>query len=106
MWIDVQEIDAGDVILERVSSGIKEADLCITFISKATIKAQFARHELETIWIRVIYNQKKWFLVKLDDVDIEKVYDGLGKYLYYELECVNQTEEFIKAVERKLNRQG
>ena len=104
LWLDKQEIDAGDSILEKVMSGIEESDLCITFISKTTIEAQFARHELKTIWHKVIYNQKKWFIAKLDDVDVEKVYSGLNQYLYYEVQNIDMAEEFIKAIKKKINK--
>lgn len=104
LWIDKQEIDAGDNILEKIMSGIEESDLCITFVSKATVEAQFARHELTTIWHKVIYNKKKWFIVKLDDVDIEEIYCGLSQYLYYDIHDSSDTEDLINAVERKLSK--
>lgn len=104
LWIDKQEIDAGDRILEKVMSGIEEAELNVIFISKATIQAQFARHELQSIWSEVIRRRKNWFIVRLDDVDVEDVYFGLQDFLYYDLHENKKIEELLKAIERKLDK--
>ena len=85
-------------------SGIDECGLCITFVSQSTIEAQFAQHELSTIWNEVIYNRKKWFIAKLDDVNVENIYYGLGQYLYYQIENLEKIEEFIETIQRKINR--
>lgn len=104
LWLDKQEIDAGDSILEKVMSGIEESDLSIIFVSRNTVDAQFARHELRTIWNKIIYNQKKWFIVKLDDVDMESVYPGLSQYLYYDMQNNSDINNLIKAVKKKINK--
>lgn len=104
IWIDTQEIDAGDSILEKVMSGIDESDLCVMFVSKATINAQFAQHELKTVWSKLIYGQKKWFIIKLDDVDMGKVHYGLEQYLYFEIKSENDADELINAIKKKLEK--
>ena len=104
LWLDRQEIDAGDCILEEVMSGIEESDLCVTFVGNATVEAQFARYELTTIWHEVIRNQKKWFIIRVDNVDMDKVYYGLSKYLYYDAFDNFVVEDLIKAIARKMSR--
>lgn len=106
LWVDFEEIDVGDSIMERVTAGIKECDLPIIFLSESTKQAQFAQHELRTFFREVIYGTKKWFIVRLDDVSPDTIYEGLGDYLYFD--CIPKEEanmvEMMKQIERKLDR--
>lgn len=103
IWIDTQELDAGDNILEKVLSGIDESDLHIILMSKSTLNAKFAGFELKTIWQKMIYNSAKWFLVRLDDVNPNDIYPSLGQYLYYDYK-EGQEEELINALKKKLEK--
>jgi len=104
VWIDHQEIDAGDSILERVLSGFRESDFAIIFVSNKTLEAQFAKFELTSIWREVIYKKINFFIIRLDGVDMDTVYSGLGQYSYYDLSENPSLEDLVKAIRRKLER--
>ncbi|MFT9075967.1 toll/interleukin-1 receptor domain-containing protein [Ethanoligenens sp.] len=103
-WLDEQEIDAGDDILERVQNGIRESDLAIIFISRATVEAMFARHELSTIWKAFIQKRKAWFIVRLDEVNPEDILFGLSDYKYYDFFESNSVDDLLEAINRKINK--
>lgn len=103
VWIDKEQIDVGDRILERISDGMKECDLAIIFISNNTKEALYAQHELHSFFSSVIYKVKKWFIIKLDDVVPNEICYGLGDYLYFDY-SENTVEELIEAINKKLKK--
>lgn len=102
-WWDEQEIDIGDSIVERVHQGIQECTLAIVFLSHATESAMFAKHELRTFLQEKIYNQKDWFLVRLDDVNPDKIIEGLSAYKYFDY-FGNNKQELAEAIQKKLQK--
>ncbi|MGC3435259.1 toll/interleukin-1 receptor domain-containing protein [Enterococcus faecalis] len=88
-WLDEEQIDFGDRLLERIDEGMRECDIPIIFISHATKEALFAQHELKTFFSQIIYQKssdKKWFIVKLDDVNPNDILLGLGDFKYFDME--------------------
>lgn len=88
-WIDEEQIDIGDRIMERIDHGMKESDIPIIFMSKHTKESMFAKHELQTFFSRIIYERttnKSWFLVKLDDVELNEIVIGLSDFKYFDMD--------------------
>ncbi|EHA3993555.1 toll/interleukin-1 receptor domain-containing protein [Enterococcus faecalis] len=102
-WLDEEQIDVGDRLMERVDEGVRLSDIPIIFLSEATKEAMFAKHELFVFFDKVIYQQstaKPWFIVKLDQVDPYDIIFGLGnlKYIDYEHSTI---EEIAQAIEKR-----
>lgn len=104
IWIDKKQIDFGENILESVHNAIAESDLAIIFISNNTKLSNFAFHELSAIWKSIIYKNKSWFIVKLDDVSPENIGFGLSDYLYYDFSVNSNIEELLNAINKKLSK--
>lgn len=88
-WLDEEQIDFGERLLDRIDEGMRECDIPIIFISNATKEALFAQHELKTFFSQIIYQKssdKKWFIVKLDDVNPNDILLGLGDFKYFDME--------------------
>lgn len=88
-WLDEEQIDFGERLLDRIDEGMRECDISIIFISNATKEALFAQHELKTFFSQIIYQKssdKKWFIVKLDDVNPNDILLGLGDFKYFDME--------------------
>lgn len=105
MWIDENEMDIGDNIIERVNDGINECDLSIIFLSKNTLGSCFAKHELRTFFQKIIYestNKSSWFIVRLDNVNVDDIYNGLGGYMYYQIDEDIDYEDFARKIKKKL----
>ncbi|MFN6834452.1 toll/interleukin-1 receptor domain-containing protein [Enterococcus hirae] len=105
VWIDEQEIDYGDNIIEKVSMGLAECDLALVFLSNHTHEAKGARHELNALFSKIIYQEslKSWILVRLDEVDPNKIYFGLGNYKYFDHQFGSE-ELLYTIVDKKLKK--
>ncbi len=103
IWIDKKAIDIGDNILASISEEIRECDLHIIFLSENTKNAAYAKHELLTIFSEVIQQRYKWFIVRLDNVNPNDIYPGLGNYLYFDL-FDNDNEKLIEKIKSKLDK--
>ncbi len=103
VWIDRKNIDVGDNILNSVAQGLKEHDLGIVFLSKNYLTSSFSQFELSDLLREMIVQQKNIFPVKLDDVNVEDVFHGLGGYKYYDYTEFPELEQFVVAVKRKLS---
>lgn len=105
-WQDRYEIMPGELMMQRIHEGIEECDLPIVFISENTNISAFAKHELTTFFNGVIYQEdsaKKWFIVKLDDVNPNDIYKGLANYLYFDLTTLS-VEELVEMIQKKLGK--
>ena len=102
VWIDKKDISVGDNILEKVVSGIAESDLAILFLSKNTLMAHYPKFELKTIMSQMIYQSKSWYLIKLDDVDVNQIFPSVGQYLYYDFSQNANIEMLAKDIEKKV----
>lgn len=105
LFYDKQSIDFGQKILERIMEGLKECDLAIFFISKNFKESCMAKHELTSIWSRVISGKKKWVIVKMDQTDPNEIYTSLGDYKYFDL-STSGLDELIKIIDNKVNGKG
>lgn len=105
VWLDEQEIDFGDNILEKVSMGLEECDLALVFLSNYTHKAKGARHELNALFSKIIYQEslKSWIIVRLDEIDPNKIYFGLGNYKYFDYQ-LGAEEMLYTIVDKKLKK--
>lgn len=100
IWLDEYEIDFGDNLLSRIDQAIRECDMPLLFLSKSTPNANYAKWETSLFYRKIIeqsYIKKNWFLVKMDSVDFDNIYQGLGGYKYF-----NMTEESIESLFRAI----
>lgn len=104
IWLDSQEIDGGDSIIESMNTGMKDSDLCVVFVSKSTLHSSFARQELKTFFNARIYGIKEWVFIKLDDVNMEDIFMGLSDYLYYDYFEGPETKKVVEFIKRKLQK--
>ncbi len=105
-WIDEEQIDIGDRIMERIDRGMRESDIPIIFMSKHTKESMFAKHELQTFFSKIIYEQsdyKSWFLVKLDEVDLNEIVLGLSNFKYFDM-VQDSVEDLGKKLQSKLKK--
>ncbi|HAP3021350.1 TPA: toll/interleukin-1 receptor domain-containing protein [Enterococcus faecalis] len=104
-WVDEEQIDVGDRLMERINEGVQTADIPIIFLSEATKESAFAKHELLSFFSKIIYQQsskKPWFIIKLDQVDPNEIVLGLGDFKYIDYEH-STIEEIAQAIEKKMN---
>ncbi|MGM0331941.1 toll/interleukin-1 receptor domain-containing protein [Enterococcus sp. AZ050] len=102
-WLDEEQIDVGDRLMERVDEDVRLSDIPIIFLSEATKEAMFAKHELFVFFDKVIYQQstaKPWFIVKLDQVNPNDIMFGLGNFKYIDYEH-STIEEIAQAIEKR-----
>lgn len=88
-WLDEEQIDEGDHLLDRIDAGMREADIPIIFLSQATKESLFAQQELKTFFLQIINQastKKKWFIVKLDSINPDDILMGLGGFKYFDIE--------------------
>ncbi|EOH1333827.1 toll/interleukin-1 receptor domain-containing protein [Enterococcus faecalis] len=105
-WLDEEQIDFGERLLDRIDEGMRECDIPIIFVSNATKEALFAQHELKTFFSQIIYQKssdKKWFIVKLDDVNPNDILLGLGDFKYFDMEEYS-VEELANRVKIKIEK--
>ena len=103
LWIDKKSIEFGDNITRSICSGINESDLAILFLSKEIIDSNFSQFELENIISNMIKKSMGWFIVKLDDVNVEEIMPTLGNYLYYDFNENNNIEMLTETIIERIN---
>ena len=101
IWIDIKSIDYGDNIIDHVMNGIDESDLCILFLSGYTKESLFAKKELYTIYKDIIYDMKKWLIVKLDDTNLDDIIHGLNGYKYYSY--INDDNDLVDVILKRID---
>lgn len=104
VWIDEQEIDLGDNILTKMSTGINECDIAVIFISNHTLQAKTAMYELLTYLRKSINQEKKLLPILLDDTKPDDVIEGLGGYKYYPYYETHNNEELITQIKKVLEK--
>lgn len=106
VWWDQQDIDFGDSIMDNIQQGIETSDLWLVFLSSATLTSMNAKEELKTFYNRVISSRglsKKWFIVRLDEVDPSQMLLNLGDYKYYDLKEHSEFDLY-KELSKKLKK--
>lgn len=92
-WIDEDEIDAGDSLLDKLEDGLEESTHFIIVLSQNSVKSQWVRHELEN----AIKGNHKIIPIKYKECNIPIELEGL---LYIDLsneivECKGELIDFI-----------
>lgn len=105
LWIDKKDISVGSHLLESILAGIEESDFAILFLSNATLSSNYGQLELKTIMSALTNKKKGWYIVKIDDVDVNNIMPSLGDYKYYDLSNGNKTE-LIKDIINAINAQN
>ena len=101
IWIDKKDIDVGEHIVDKIMKGISESDLGLLFMSKSYAVSDMCKHELRTFFTKNIFDEKKWFLVRLDDIDPEELYSGFGMYKYYDYDnAENLSDSILQRIEK------
>lgn len=85
LWIDKKDLLVGEQLLTSILTGIKESDFAVIFLSKATLNSPFGKAELENIMTEMIKKKMNWYVVKVDDVDVNDILPMLGNYKYFDL---------------------
>lgn len=92
LWIDKKDMGVGTNILRSILSGINESDFAILFLSKATINSNYGQLELENIMAAMIKKKINWYVVKIDDVNVDEIMPSLSNYKYFDLTKSNIDE--------------
>lgn len=103
LWIDKKSIEFGENITRSICSGIDESDLAILFLSKDILNSNFSQFELENIVSNMIKKTMGWFVVKLDDINIDEIMPSLSNYLYYDFNEDKDIDKITEAIIRKMN---
>ncbi|CAH2402778.1 TIR domain-containing protein [Mesorhizobium escarrei] len=71
-WVDQQELVAGDSLLNEIGRGLKRADAMVFFASRASLKSEWARHELDYFAANRLRETGGPFLIPvlLEDVEL------------------------------------
>ncbi|MGN0495523.1 MAG: toll/interleukin-1 receptor domain-containing protein [Lachnospiraceae bacterium] len=100
IWIDLQAIDVGDIIPKKMLDGVRESDYAVLFLSKEYKESMMAKAELQHMLYGVFTEQKKWYPIKLDDVNVEEIQSGLGNYKYYDYQKNSDLDNLISDMSR------
>lgn len=102
LWIDEQDISVGEHILEAVLSGIQESDLAILFLSQDTLKSHFAQYEIKNVMQEIVYQNKTWYIIKMDDVEPKNIFPGLQQFKYYDLQSNPNDSDLVADILKKI----
>lgn len=102
LWIDKKSIDYSENIARAIISGIDESDLAILFLSNAIKNSNFSQFELENIISNMIKKSMGWFMVKLDDVNVDEIMPSLSNYLYYDFNTDNDINKLVTKIIEKI----
>ena len=100
-WIDKEDLLSGDSIIQTINQALNECDMFVLFISTETLKSNYAKYELLTALSSLITTNKKWFLVRIDDVIPNDITFGLSNYLYYQYD-ENSVETLVNSISKKM----
>jgi hypothetical protein len=104
LWIDKNNIENGENILESILNGIDGSNLAVMFLSKATVNSEYFKLELNRIMFETVQNHMSWFLVKLDDVDVCDIMPLLNNYRYYDFSEENDIDNLSAEIINRINR--
>ena len=108
-WLDETSIDVGDNILSSIMNGIEQSDFAILFLSKATVESNYSQMELNNIMAKMINKKMGWYVVKLDDVDVEQILPCLSNYKYFDMTTKSEEDlklDIISQVEKLSTQKG
>lgn len=84
IWIDKEDIEYGEHIVNSFMKAVSECDFAIIFLSKHSSSSFYTKTEIQNLAVKIIENKTKWFLIKLDDVNVEEIFPNLNNYKYYD----------------------
>ncbi len=71
VWFDLWDMDAGDVLSEKIETGIDEAKNFLIILSKNSIKSNWVKYELNMAIIKYLENEDYRIIVaRIDDVEV------------------------------------
>lgn len=109
-WIDMHEIDVGEIIAKKMLDGIKQCDLALLFLSQSYRESMMAKAELHNFLADIFREKKQWYLIKIDDVNVDDIQPGLGNYKYYDLSSNDNleylVEDIIRVFQKHLSNHG
>lgn len=99
-WIDMQDIDVGEIIAKKMLDGIRQCDYAIFFLSQAYKQSMMAKAELQNYLAYIFREKKSWYLIKVDDVDVDDIQPGLSNYKYYDLSVNHNLDDLVADINR------
>ena len=104
LWIDKKSIDYGENLSAAIASGIAECDLAVLFLSTGYSNSQYAKFELQNIVCDMIQKRIRWFIVKLDQVDVQEILPVLSNYKYYDFSIEKDIFDLTAEIQKILKR--
>lgn len=104
IWIDIYDIEIGEPIVRRMMEGLFECDMAVFFLSHNFAKSQMTKGELNNYFEEAFTGKKKWFPVKLDDVDVNEILPGLSRYKYYDFEELQDIDALVADIKRVMGK--
>lgn len=98
VWFDENCIAVGQHIVNKFMDGIINADFAVIFVSKSTIDSSYSKTEIQNLFVRVINDEIKLFIVKLDDVDMNTVFPNLNNYKYYDFHQEHNIDKLVNSI--------
>lgn len=99
-WIDIYDIEIGDLIVRKMMEGLSECDAAVFFLSDNFVKSKMTKGELNNYLEEAFTGKKKWFPVKLDNVDVNEILPGLSRYKYYDFKDKQDIDELVENIKR------
>ncbi len=98
MWFDENCIAVGQHIVNEFMDGITKSDYAIIFASKSTVSSVYSKAEIQNLLVKVLNNEIKLFIVKLDDVDMNTVFPNLKNYKYYDFRQEHNIDKLVNSI--------
>ena len=91
-WLDRYEIVGGDDLIEKLASGIDDADKFLIFLSERSIRKPWVRAELRKALMAEIKGVKPDFIVPVKLGDVSKIPPFIESKYYIDLETKTEDE--------------
>ena len=98
IWLDEAEIGPGDSLIEKISSGIVDAEYLFVLLSKSSVRSEWVKREMNIALTREIGGRYiKVVPIKLDDCDVP-VFLSDKRYLDFrnERDCLQELTVWLK----------
>lgn len=98
VWFDENCIAVGKHIVNEFMDGITKSDYAIIFASKSTVSSVYSKAEIQNLFVKVLNNEIKLFIVKLDDVDMNSIFPNLKNYKYYDFYQEHNIDKLVMSI--------
>ena len=98
VWFDENCIAVGQHIVNEFMDGITKSDYAIIFASKSTVSSVYSKAEIQNLLVKVLNNEIKLFIVKLDDVDMNSIFPNLKNYKYYDFHQEHNIDKLVNSI--------